>query len=221
MRPTNYGWADRSRGYLDYTANLACHALHPLKACAARSAVPSSHEEDRMMLGVTDSYADDKKVLTATFPTQGGANLAVKTLQELEKQGLLDVENTITVNKNALDQIDVHETTGDSGRKGAGIGALVGGVLGLIFPPSILATTALGAAIGGMTGVLRGSNFDESEIKAMADSLQPGQSMLIAIVEPQWQDEVDAALDGMANKIGWAVMSAAQAKALAEHRTPS
>jgi uncharacterized membrane protein len=68
---------------------------------------------------------------------------------------------------------------------------------------------------------LRGSNFDESEIKAMADSLQPGQSMLIAIVEPQWQDEVDAALDGMANKIGWAVMSAAQAKALAEHRTPS
>jgi uncharacterized membrane protein len=173
------------------------------------------------MPGVTDSYRDDKRVLTATFPTQGGANLAVKTLQELEKQGLLDVENTITVNKNALDQIDIHETTGDSGRKGAGIGALVGGVLGLIFPPSILATTALGAAIGGMTGVLRGSNFDQSEIKAMADSLQPGQSMLIAIVEPQWQDEVDAALDGMANKIGWAVMSAAQAKALAEHRTPS
>jgi len=173
------------------------------------------------MSGVTDTYADDKKVLTATFPTQGGANLAVKKLQELEKRGLLDVENTITVNKNALDKIDIHETTGDSGRKGAGIGALVGGVLGLIFPPSILATTALGAAVGGMTGVLRGSNFDESEIKAMGEALQPGQSMLVAIVEPQWQDEVDAALDGMANKIGWAVMSAAQAKALAEHRTPS
>ena len=173
------------------------------------------------MSGVTDSYADDKKVLTATFPTQGGANLAVKTLQELGKQGLLDVENTITVNKNALDMIDVHETTGDSGRKGAGIGALVGGVLGLIFPPSILASTALGAAAGGMTGVLRGSNFDEAEIKAMADELQPGQSMLVAIVEPQWQDEVDAAFDGMANKIGWAVLSAAQVKALQGHRDAS
>jgi len=173
------------------------------------------------MSGVTDSYADDKKVLTATFPTQGGANLAVKKLQELEKQGLLDVENTITVNKNALDMIDVHETTGDSGRKGAGIGALVGGVLGLIFPPSILASTALGAAAGGMTGVLRGSNFDESEIKAMADELQPGQSMLVAIVEPQWQDEVDAALESMANKIGWAVLSAAQVKALQGHRDAS
>jgi uncharacterized membrane protein len=167
------------------------------------------------MPGVTDSHADDKKVLTATFPTQGGANLAVKKLQDLEKQGLLDVDNTITVNKNAWDKIDVHETTGGSGRKDAGIGALVGGVLGVIFPPSILATTALGAALGGMIGVLRGSNFDESEIKAMADELQPGQSMLVAIVEPQWQDEVEAALNGVATKIGWAVMSAATANELA------
>ena len=172
------------------------------------------------MPGVTDSYRDDKRVLTATFPTQGGANLAVKQLQELEKHGLLDVENTITVNKNAWDKIDVHETTGNSARHDAGIGALVGGVLGLIFPPSILATTALGAAVGGMTGVLRGSNFDESDIKEMGEALQPGESMLVAIVEPQWQDEVDAALEGMANKIGWAVMSAAQAKALQDHRHP-
>lgn len=171
-----------------------------------------------MTSGVTDTYWEDKKVLTATFPTQGGANLAVKKLMELEKQGLLDVENTITVNKNALDKIDVHETTGDSGKKGAGIGALVGAVAGVIFPPSILATTALGAAIGGMTGVLRGSHFDETEIKTMADKLEPGQSMLVAIVDPQWRDEVQAALDGVASKIGWADMSAAQIKALMEGR---
>lgn len=164
--------------------------------------------------GMTDSYANDKQVLSATFPTQGGATLAVKKLMELEKQGLLDVENTITVNKNAWDNIDVHETTDGSGKKGAKIGALVGGVIGLIFPPSILATAALGAAIGGMTGVLRGSKFDETDIKAMADELQPGQSMLVAIVDPQWQDEVQAALDGMTSRIGWAKMTAADVRAL-------
>jgi uncharacterized membrane protein len=169
------------------------------------------------MPGVTDTYREDKKVLTATFDSLGGANLAVKKLEGLEKQGLLDVENTITVSKNAWDKIDVHETTGDSGKKGAKVGALVGAVAGLIFPPSILATTALGAAVGGMTGVLRGSNFDQAHIKAMADELQPGQSMLVAIVDPQWQDEVQMALDGVANKIGWTVMSAAAANALAQH----
>src|SRR3954466_4771284 len=146
----------------------------------------------------------DKKVLTATFDTLGGANLAVNKLQELEKEGLLDVNNTITVSKNAWDKIDVHETTGDSGKTGAGIGALVGGIVGMIFPPSILATTGLGAAVGGMTGVMRAAEIDDSDIKAMADQLQPGQSMLIGVVEPQWQDEIEAALNGVANKVGWA-----------------
>ncbi len=166
------------------------------------------------MSGVTDSYATDKQVLTATFPTQGGANLAVKKLNELEKEGLLDVENTLTINKNAWDKIDVHQTTGDSGKKGAGIGALVGGVVGLIFPPSILATTALGAAVGGMTGVLRGTQFNADEIKAMADTLEPGQSMLVAIVDPQWQDEVQAAIDDMATRTNWVLMTAVQVAAL-------
>jgi uncharacterized membrane protein len=159
------------------------------------------------MSGVTESYADDKKVLTATFPTLGGANLAVKKLQEAEKQGLLDVENTVTVSKNFGDRIAVHETTGDAGKKGAGIGALVGGVVGLIFPPSLLASVGLGAAVGAMTGKLRASNFDDAQIKAMADELEVGQSMLVAIVEPQWEDEIDAALKDEASKIRWAVMS--------------
>jgi uncharacterized membrane protein len=147
----------------------------------------------------------DLKVLTATFDTLGGANLAVKKLQDLEKQGLLDVDNTITVSKNAWDKIDVHETTGDAGAKGAGIGALVGGIVGLLFPPSLLATAGIGAAVGGMTGVLRAS-VDQSDIKAMADQLQPGQSMLVAVVKPEWQDEIEAALNGVATKVGWAVL---------------
>ena len=70
------------------------------------------------MSGVTETYHEDPKVLSATFPTLGGANLAVQKLQELEKQGLLDVDNTITVSKNAWDKIDVNQTTGDSGRRG-------------------------------------------------------------------------------------------------------
>jgi uncharacterized membrane protein len=169
------------------------------------------------MSGVTETYHEDKRVLTATFNTLGGANLAVNKLNDLEKKGLLDVENTVTVSKNAWDKIDVHETTGDSGKKGAGIGALVGGVLGLIFPPSILASAGLGAVVGGMTGVMRSSDIDQTDVKAMADQLEPGQSMLIAVVDPQWQDEVQAALNGVATKIGWTVMSAAAANALTRH----
>ena len=158
-----------------------------------------------------------KKVVTATFDSLGGANLAAQRLEELERDGVLVVEDSLTVNKNAWDKLDVHETTGDSGKKGAGIGALAGAVAGLIFPPSILATTVLGGAVGGMTGVMRDSTFDDSHIKAMAEALQPGQSMLIAVIDPRWEDEVRVALEGMATNIGWAVIDQA-AVTLAQER---
>ena len=46
--------------------------------------------------GVTETYHDDKKVLTATFDTLDGANMALKALEKAEKHGPLDAENTIT-----------------------------------------------------------------------------------------------------------------------------
>ncbi|MBL8126518.1 MAG: DUF1269 domain-containing protein [Chloroflexia bacterium] len=157
-----------------------------------------------------------RKVLTATFDSLGGANVAVKKLQEMEKKDLLDLDNSITVSRNAWDKIDVHQTTGDSGKKGAGVGALVGAVAGLIFPPSLLASTALGGAVGAMVGKMRGEYFDDSYVKAMADALQPGQSMLIAIVDPDWETEIQAALDGLAQEVRWTPLTAAAAKALAQ-----
>jgi uncharacterized membrane protein len=159
-----------------------------------------------MTSGVTDTYVDDKRVLVASFDTLGGANLAVEKLQSMEKEGLLDVENTVAVSKNAWDKLDVKQIGDVSPGKGAGIGALVGGVLGLIFPPSLLAAAALGGAVGGMIASLRGDVVEPDTIKAMAESMEPGTSMLVAIVEPQWADELEAALDGVATKIGWAVM---------------
>ena len=171
--------------------------------------------------GVTDTFHNDRMVLTATFDSLDGANLAVQALQEAEKQGLLDVENTITISKNAKGKLEVPDPA-HTGRKGARVGALAGGVIGLIFPPSILATSALGAAVGGMIGSLRGSHgaeFDDAEIKTMVDELQRGQSMLVAIIDPDWQDDVHAALEGKATKINWTRMSAATAAALAQHGT--
>jgi uncharacterized membrane protein len=181
------------------------------------------------MSGVTDTYHNDKKVLTATFNTLDGANQAVKALQKLqkaekqekqEKQDLLDEVNTVTLAKNAEGKLDIPLTSHESGRKGARIGALAGGVIGLIFPPAILATSALGAAVGGMTGGLRGTHsdaLDAAEIKTMADGLEPGQSMLVSIVDPHRQEEVDAVLEGMATRISWTEMSAAIATALEKH----
>jgi uncharacterized membrane protein len=163
---------------------------------------------------VTTSFQGDKRVLVASFDTLGGANLAVEKLHNLEKAGLLDVENTVTISKDAWDKLDVKQAGDVSTGQGAKVGALVGGVIGLIFPPSLLASAALGAGIGAITAKLRGEQLSGDDIKAMAESMSPGTSLLVAVMEPQWADEVETALIPDAVKITWATMDEAAVKEL-------
>jgi uncharacterized membrane protein len=165
-----------------------------------------------MSSGVTATYEGDKRVLVASFDTLGGANLAVEKLHKMEKAGLLDVENTVAISKNAWDKLDVKQAGDVSTGQGAKVGALVGGVVGLIFPPSLLASAALGAAIGGITAKLRGEQLSGDDIKAMAESMSPGTSLLVAVMEPQWTDEVEDALKSDAVKTTWTVMDQAAVK---------
>jgi uncharacterized membrane protein len=166
--------------------------------------------------GVTQTFATDKRVLVASFDTLGGAKLAVEKLEQMEKSGLLDVANAVTVSKNAEGKLDVKQAGDVSTGQGAKVGAIVGGVLGLLFPPSLLATTALGAALGGITAKLRSDHGDADNIKAMAESLEPGASMLVAVVEPQWADELEEALSPDAVRISWANIDQEAIKKLEE-----
>jgi uncharacterized membrane protein len=167
-----------------------------------------------MTSGTTESHQGDKRVLVASFDSLGGANLAVGELDRMEKAGLLDVENTVTISKNAWDKLDVKQVGDVSTGQGAKVGAIVGGVVGLIFPPSLLASAALGAAIGGIAAKLRGDQLSGDDIKAMAESMEPGTSLLVAVMEPQWVDEVEAALKDRAVKIQQALLNEAAVKDL-------
>ena len=167
-----------------------------------------------MTSGTTESHQGDKRVLVASFDSLGGANLAVGELDRMEKAGLLDVENTVTISKNAWDKLDVKQVGDVSTGQGAKVGAIVGGVVGLIFPPSLLASAALGAAIGGIAAKLRGDQLSGDDIKAMAESMEPGTSLLVAVMEPRWVDEVEAALKDRAVKIQQALLDEAAVKEL-------
>jgi uncharacterized membrane protein len=159
-----------------------------------------------MVTEAASSSNGDPRVLVASFATPDGASVAARQLQEMEKQGLLDVDNTVTAVKNDQGQVEVKNLSEVSVGDGAKIGALAGGVIGLLFPPSILASAALGGLVGGITARLRETGFDPGLIKEMAASMEPGTSMLVTVVAPQWTDEVATALTGAAYKIAWVEM---------------
>jgi uncharacterized membrane protein len=89
---------------------------------------------------------------------------------------------------------DLHTTA-----KGAGWGAVGGAVVGLIFPPAVLAGAAVGAGIGAGTGALL-SHGEKAVIKAdVEDSLPLNSSGIVAVFEEQWADDVANALSSATN----------------------
>ncbi|MDR3685857.1 MAG: DUF1269 domain-containing protein [Coriobacteriia bacterium] len=65
---------------------------------------------------------------------------------------------------------------------GATAGLVVGGVLGVIFPPSVLVMGAAGAGVGALAGHFAGG-IKRSAIKELADGLQDGQAGIVLIGE--------------------------------------
>lgn len=66
---------------------------------------------------------------------------------------------------------------------GAGAGALVGGVIGLIFPPSIIGGAVVGGAAGGLLGHLFGT-IKRKDIAEFGDMLDEGAAGIIMIGIP-------------------------------------
>jgi uncharacterized membrane protein len=77
-------------------------------------------------------------------------------------------------------------------RHGAWGGAAAGAVVGLLFPPSILVTAAVGAAVGAVGGHLwRG--MSRADVKEFGDIIDDGQAALVIVGESTVEQAVNKA----------------------------
>ena len=77
-------------------------------------------------------------------------------------------------------------------RHGAWGGAAVGAVVGILFPPSIIGTALVGAAVGGVGGHLwRG--MSRSDVKEFGEIIDAGQAALIIVGESKLEQALDKA----------------------------
>ena len=98
-------------------------------------------------------------------------------------------------------------------------GAAGGAGVGILFPPAIIATAAVGAAVGGIGGHLwRG--MSRADVRELGDIIDDGQAALIIVGESKLQQAVDKAelkaekhvvkgLDASAKDVDQAVQEAA------------
>ena len=77
-------------------------------------------------------------------------------------------------------------------RHGAWGGAAVGAVVGILFPPSIIGTAIVGAAVGGVGGHLwRG--MSRADVKEFSEIIDDGQAALIVVGESTISDAIEKA----------------------------
>jgi len=144
-----------------------------------------------------------QSLVLAAFDTTDGAANALSELQKADNKWLISIENAAVIVVNEDGTTTFNETADRTGKSGLGTGALIGGIIGMIFPPAFLASTAAGAAAGGLTAQVRDAGFEDNALRAIANELQPGQSALIAVVWHQWVDDVVRFLDQAAYRVGW------------------
>jgi uncharacterized membrane protein len=114
-------------------------------------------------------------------------------LKRLAKEDIIRVHALVLVRRDAEGKVHVKDNFHEVGIV-AGVGVLGGALIGLIFPPSILAAAVVGGGIGAGAGGLL-DHHRKSEIKHdVEDSLPPGSSGIVALFEEKWIADMEKLL---------------------------
>ena len=159
------------------------------------------------------------EVFIAMYGNETEAERAYKDFREMDREGSIKLIDAAVVVHDSEGKVTFKESADPSGKKWAKRGAIAGGLVGLIFPPSIIAGAAVGGAGGGVWGKVRDKGFKDEELKQVGESLPPGTSAIIAVAEDRVVQRLEAGLKGYEKISRPALNADASAVVLAEAET--
>jgi uncharacterized membrane protein len=136
------------------------------------------------------------QLFVATFDNEVQAKQALKDFQTMDKEGSLELIDAAVIVHTQEGKVKFEETADPSGKKWAKRGAIAGGVVGLIFPPSLIASAAVGGGAGAIWGKVRDKGFKDEDLKEIGESMEPGTSAIIAIAEDHVVERLQKGLEG-------------------------
>jgi uncharacterized membrane protein len=113
-------------------------------------------------------------------------------IKAAHKESWIGTYDAALFEKDAEGKVKVLDTDATQRSDGAKVGAIVGGIFGVIFPPSILVSAGVGALAGAGIGNLT-KGFMSGDIKKIAEGLEPGEAGVILVA--------DATFDAGAEKL--------------------
>ncbi len=126
----------------------------------------------------------------ATYDDVADARQDYQEVKQAHSQGFIGEYDAAIVWKNDKGKIEFDSVGEDASRKWLWAGLGVGALIGLIFPPSILATSAIGALSGAVIGKFR-DGIAHDDLEQIGEALTGDNAALVVLA----QDRVAEALD--------------------------
>lgn len=130
-------------------------------------------------------------VYIGAYDTEADAQLDYDVVKELFDAGVIGTFDAAVVTKDADGKVKVNKDEIPT-RRGAWGGLGVGAVIGLLFPPSLIATAAVGAVAGGV-GAHFWKGLSRGDVKELGEILDEGQAALLVIGDWRLEEQIDKA----------------------------
>jgi len=135
-----------------------------------------------------------ERILVVVFDSEDKAREASRILHGLEDEGVIRVYADAIVTRDRRDAITAIDTHGPMPEGAMGATA-VGSLIGMLAGPAGLAAGAIAGFVLGAVTDFAHARVDEDFVHDVANSLEPGTSAIVAEINEDFSEPVDARLE--------------------------
>jgi len=141
------------------------------------------------------------KFIVCVFPNEKKAYEGVHAFKELHAEGSISLYDVLVVERAADGKLSMKERTYDDAFVRSGLGAVVGGLIGVFGgPPGVAIGLTAGGLLGGGHALLRGDVTDEF-VEDIVEGMAPGSYAVLAEVQEDWTSPVDTRMEALGGRV--------------------
>jgi uncharacterized membrane protein len=140
------------------------------------------------------------KFVVIVFPSESQAYQGTRGLRALHAEGSLTLYGMSVIAKDPKGAFSIKEAV-DSGPLGTAVGALVGGLAGVIAGPAGLLVGAAGGTVVGSLIDLFNYGVGADFVSKVSSELEPGKSAVVAEIGEAWTTPLDARMEPLGGTV--------------------
>ena len=134
------------------------------------------------------------EMMVVAFDDEREAERVLDTLKKMDRKDVVDLKSAAVIVRSRSGKVRIRETKDFDAKQGAMTGALAGGVLGLLKKHAVKGAL-IGAAGGAIAGKVIDLGLKDNLLKEIGESLGPGSSAIVALVDFERVDRAMKQLD--------------------------